>query len=392
MKKELLFVVDEREMGGVSVVLNDLVHLLNPSKYDIDILVLHDKGHMLEDLPDNVQLIYGTPFFCAIDYTIKDALKTKNISIIFSKLWIIFGLKTKLILKMIQRERRKIIKKNYDVEIAYKDGFCALFTACGNSPKKIHCLHCSYKTFNPNEKYPALFNLILPKFDHIVGVATNVVKEFNDIYHLDNITEVIPVVIDVDRIKRLANEKPKYKPNRENLNIVLLGRCHPVKGYDRLFDVVHKLNCENVLNDVKFTIFGDGPLYSHLQKRCQTENLDSVILMKGNIDNPYAEIRQYDLLLLPSYSEAFGTVISEAFILGVPVIATETSASLMSVKMMKNGLIVENSENGLYESLKHIIQNRELLSMFKENLRDFNYENDLLLKKIESLFDEEVLK
>lgn len=55
MKKELLFVVDEREMGGVSVVLNDLVHLLNPSKYDIDILVLHDKGHMLEDLPDNVQ-------------------------------------------------------------------------------------------------------------------------------------------------------------------------------------------------------------------------------------------------------------------------------------------------------------------------------------------------
>lgn len=54
MKRSVLFVVDEREMGGVSVVLNDLIHLLNRELFQIDVLILHNKGSMLNKLPEDV--------------------------------------------------------------------------------------------------------------------------------------------------------------------------------------------------------------------------------------------------------------------------------------------------------------------------------------------------
>ena len=67
MKKKILFVVDERMMGGVSVVLNDLLHLLDLSDYDIDVMVLHNRGEMLNQLPEGIGLIFGSDYFSAID-------------------------------------------------------------------------------------------------------------------------------------------------------------------------------------------------------------------------------------------------------------------------------------------------------------------------------------
>ena len=388
MKKNILFVVDEREMGGVSVVLNDLVHKLDSNKYSIDILVLHNKGNMLNDLPDHVNMFYGTSYFEAIDYTIKEVLKMKNLSLLMKKVHVVFDLKTGFIKKSIQRERKKIIHKDYDCEIAFKDGFTALFVGYGNCVNKIHWLHCSYKTFNPNAKYEDLFKKVLPLFNHIIGVSDNVVKEFNDIYHLENITETIPVVIDVERIKRFSQKPSIFNINENMLNIVVIGRCHPVKGYDRLFDVIKRLKKDNILSNVHFTVFGDGPLFEHLKSRLINESLDDVISMKGAVLNPYAELKNYSLLLLPSYSEAFGTVISEAFILDIPVLATETSASLMSVKKGINGEICENSDEELYRSLKNLIQHPDVIDRWKNNLKDFNYDNFKLLKRIEAVLDE----
>ena len=62
-KKNILFVVDERRMGGVSVLLSDILKKINLDKYFIDIMVLHNNGEYLDDLPDKVNLIYGTKFF-----------------------------------------------------------------------------------------------------------------------------------------------------------------------------------------------------------------------------------------------------------------------------------------------------------------------------------------
>ena len=81
------------------------------SDYNTDILVLHNNGSRLENV--NANVIYGTNFFNTIDLTIKEVLKTKKPSLIFSKVRLVFEMKTGLIKKRIVRERKKILNKRY---------------------------------------------------------------------------------------------------------------------------------------------------------------------------------------------------------------------------------------------------------------------------------------
>ena len=94
MKKNVLFVVDERMMGGVSILLSDILNRINIKKYHIDVLVLHNHGDYLNDLPSDVNIIYGTKFFNMVDYNIKEALKTFNPIKIFSKLRLVYLMKS----------------------------------------------------------------------------------------------------------------------------------------------------------------------------------------------------------------------------------------------------------------------------------------------------------
>ena len=137
MKKKVLFVVDERQMGGVSAVLEDLLHLLDHEKFDVDVLVLHDRGDRLQNLPANVRIFFGTPFFRAIDCSLKGALHNGDLGLLVHKLRLIFLMKTGRIAKKIMKERRKLLNSNYDVEVAFKDGFCALFSGYGDTPIKL---------------------------------------------------------------------------------------------------------------------------------------------------------------------------------------------------------------------------------------------------------------
>ena len=95
--KKILIVIDERIMGGVSVLLEDMLNMINLKKYKIDILCLHNNGEMLENLPENVSMIYGTDYFSSIDYTIKEVLKSKKKKKIYYKVRIVFDMKTGLI-------------------------------------------------------------------------------------------------------------------------------------------------------------------------------------------------------------------------------------------------------------------------------------------------------
>lgn len=387
MKKKVLFVVDERMMGGVSVVLNDLLHLLDERLFELDVLVLHDRGDMLQQLPEHVHMFYGTPYFQAIDYTMKEVIKKHRISLLYHKLRVVMDLKTGHIKKQIKKERNRCLHKTYDVEVAFKDGFTALFTAYGDSKKKIHWLHCAYRTFNPNEKYEALFQETLPRFDAIIGVAPNVVKEFNELYHLEEKSEAIAVAMDVKRIKQEAEKEAALVLQPQHLQLFLVGRAHPVKGYERLFRVLQQLHLEHLLEDVDVHVIGDGPLLEQLQNQVKEAKLEHYVFFEGRINNPYAELKHADVLLLPSYSEAFGTVISEAFILGVPVLSTRTSASELSIQDGVNGWVCENEEDALYDAIKSMLLHRETIKQYKQNLVGYEYDNTTILKRIHEIMN-----
>lgn len=382
MKKSLLIVVDERKMGGVSILLEDMLNLGVFSDYDTDILVLHNNGSRLNNVKANV--IYGTKFFNTVDLTIKEVLKTKKINLIFSKVRLVFEMKTGLIKKRIVLERKKILNKRYDIEIAFKDGFTAIFTAFGDSLKKIHWLHYEYGKCNPNIKYNKLFNELLPKFDKIIAVSEGVKKAFCDFYKINDV-EVIPNIANVQKIKDLSEQEGLIKYEDGKLNAVLVGRIHPVKGYDRFLKVVKRLYDDGFKEKLVINVIGDGPDLERVKFLNNDLGLD--IHFWGKMDNPYKEIKNMDLLILPSLYEAFGLVASEALILEVPVLATKTAATEKIISNNINGLVTENSEEGLYNGMKELLINFDKIKEFKNNLKDYSYDIDEEIKKIKNILN-----
>ena len=386
--KKILLVVDERKMGGVSILLEDLINNMNLKNKDIDILVLHNNGDRLENIKDKVNIIYGTKFFDAVDIPIKEVIKSHNIGLIFRKIRLVFDMKTGLIKRRIIKERKKILTKKYDTEIAFKDGFTALFVGFGDCSNKIHWLHYDYhnKKACANTKYDKLFKKVLPIFNEIIAVSKGVMDDFNNLYHLENKTRVIGNFIDIKKIKSSVNiNKPKQKSNK--LYMISVGRLHPQKGYDRLIEAFHKLDQEQLLKNVEFHLYGDGPEEEALKNSITRYGLNDIMILEGRTNNPYEKVLNSDLFILPSVYETFGLVMVEAMTLHVPVLATNNPATGELIDNNKNGLIVDNSINGLYEGLKEIINNTHLIVKWQEALKnyDYNENNKKIIKEVEDI-------
>ncbi len=383
--KNVLFVVDERKMGGVSILLEDIMRSIKLKNINVDILVLHNNGDRLETIK-NANIIYGTKYFEIVDLSIKEILKMKNLKLLIKKAILFFDLKTGLIKYKIKKQRKKILNKQYDIEIAFKDGFTALFVGFGNAKRKIHWLHYDYKLENPNIKYNKLFKKILPTFDKIIAVSSGVMNDFNDVYSLNNKTSVISNLVDIEKIKNMSNQT-MLEEKDDKINIISVGRLHHMKGYDRLIDALNKLNLEDCLQNVSVKLYGDGPEYDNLLNKINENKLEKIVFLKGRTNNPYKFIKNSDLFISSSIFEPFGLVIIEALTLGVPVIATKNSATNDLIKNNLDGIIVENSTEGIYKGLKDVLTDKNKLLKLKSNAEKFNYEseNKKIVKQLEDL-------
>lgn len=384
--KKILFVVDENRMGGVSILLEDMMKMINRKNKKIDILVLHNSGDRLKNLPNGVNVIYGSHYFDSVDLPMKEIIKSKSIKNLIRKFILVFDMKTGLIKYKIKRERKKILKENYDIEVAFKDGFTAIFTMFGDSTKKIHWLHYDYNQANPNAKYSKLFNQILPKFDNIIAVSKGIMDDFNKIYRLEEKTQVISNLIDINKIKNKSLDFERKKEKK--LEIISVGRLHCMKGYDRFINAINRLRTDKLINKVSFKIYGDGPEKENLTNLINKLGLNGIVTLEGKVDNPYVYMKDSDLFVLSSLYEPFGLVIIEALTLGVPVLATQNSATDKLINDEINGLIVDNSEEGIYKGLKRILKDQQCLMKLKENSKKFDYssENKKILKELQDLF------
>ena len=385
MKKNVLFVVDEKKMGGVSILLTDILKNIEIDKYNIDILVLHNNGDNLNHLPKNVKIIYGTSFFKTVDLTLKQTIKSLNPLLIFSKLRLIYLMKSKRIGNRIVKERKKILTKKYDVEIAFKDGFCALFTAYGDSTKKYHWLHTDYSMFDCTARYHDLFNEIYPRFNKIIAISKSAALKFKEVYHMNNVG-VIYNMIDKEKINMMANKEDIVFDNNK-INLIAVGRFHDMKGFDRLVEVLNKLNINQKLQNVIVRIIGDGDDFELVKEKVNEYNLADKVLLLGKKENPYSYVKKSDCYLMCSRYEPFGLVILEAMTLGVPVLSLDV-LSIKEILSNDYGEIYENSEQGLYDGIIDIIENPKKWNKYKNNLKNYNYDIKEIINNIEKLLDE----
>ena len=94
--------------------------------------------------------------------------------------------------------------------------------------------------------------------------------------------------------------------------------------------------------------------------------------------NPYAYLKHCDLFVCSSVSEGYSTAVTEALILGLPVITTDCSGMNELLLNGKCGVITENSEDALYLGLKNILEHPDLLGYYKHQAQDRGKDFSLL--------------
>lgn len=256
--------------------------------------------------------------------------------------------------------------KKYDVAIAAQEGMYADYIYKNVRAKRkllwihndITQCHWSLNYFGSLEAERYCYS----HFDKVVCVSNSVKESMLNVFGpMDNLI-VCYNPIDTNEIDCKLLEPLPLKQDT-SVWFVCVGRLAYQKGYDRLFEVCHKLNLEGYKYNI--TILGEGEDRELLEKLLRERNIHNIHLI-GNQPNPFVYMRQADWLLLPSRHEGFGMVLHEAAYCHTPIVATDVSGVRELLGDSEYGLVVDNSEQAIYEGLKSILENPGLYVKYKE--------------------------
>ncbi len=182
--------------------------------------------------------------------------------------------------------------------------------------------------------------------------------------------EVIHNFIDID--KRF--EKDDYNPfddiANDCLKLVVVSRLSSGKGFDRLLTLCNCLINNNI--NFKVLVIGKGRSREIEIKKVfsSIKQVDFV----GYKENPFPYVRNADYLVQLSDDESWCNSITEAKILGTPVIVTNFESSKEQITDNFNGIIIDLNETNYQKYINLIINLKEKL---KNNLKNFNYTNEI---------------
>jgi glycosyltransferase involved in cell wall biosynthesis len=126
---------------------------------------------------------------------------------------------------------------------------------------------------------------------------------------------------------------------------------------------------------------GEGDQERELRKRIQSLGLESDIALAGYLSRSDLtdEYRAASLFVLPSWSEGFPTVLSEAMDAGLPIVTTRIRGAADHLVAGENALFVEPRDvKGLATSMIRLLSDHELRARMalvnRERIRIFEPE------------------
>lgn len=366
-RKKILFLINNLKSGGAEKVLVNLVNRLDQNKYEITVRTLVNKGENKSHLANHI--IY--------DYVFKRSFRGLNYLYLLPS-WFIYN---------------KVVKEEYDLIIVYLQG--VLTRIISKAPKEQKTIAYEHgepllspviKTFKSKEALIRCYD----SYNKIIAVSSTIKEQFIKEVGFPNKTKVLYNTFDFKEILKLSRIQlgTSFLNDPESIKLVSVGKLNHNKGYERLIKIMKKLRDEGY--NFHLTLVGDGHLFKKFEQIILNYQLSNYISLVGFQSNPYPFIKQSDLFISSSYSEAFSSVVMESVVIGTPVITTETPG--MRDILGKNsdyGYIVDNSEEGLYKGIKKILSNPTVLSELKEKTieRTNYFQSQNTVKEVEAVID-----
>ena len=365
---KILFLIPTLGGGGAERVLCNLVNNLDQTKYDVTVQTLFDTGINRNLLKSHVHFIPGKFH------------KQFRGNVMYFKLFSPSQL------------YKKTITGNYDIVVSYLEGSATrIVSGCHlEHVRKVAWVHVEQSSvlhaaygYRSLREYQDCYN----KFDIVACVAESVKKDFLSLTDYEGECLVCYNTNEDARIKANSDETVNWPGENGVTRIVSVGRLVPEKGYDRLIKV-HKRLIDNGFKHEIF-ILGTGN-EKHFQTLIKENGVSDTFYLLGFQENPYKYVAKSDLFVCSSRREGFSTAVTEALILGVPVVSTCCSGAYELLgENDEYGIVTENSEKGIYEGLHRMLSEDELLSHYKKMAieRGQHFSKELTVKAVERMFE-----
>jgi len=177
----------------------------------------------------------------------------------------------------------------------------------------------------------SLYREIEVKVDQLVTVSDSF-KQYLAHYmdHADAIM-VIPNGFDERRFKPYAHE---------NATVQLISVCRlvPAKGLETLLQACSLLKKRR--HSYVLHLIGDGPIRAELEQLAVDLNIYDETIIYGYMLHPEELMPFFDIFVLPSKAEAFGSVFAEAALCQLALVGTDVGGIAEQIENERNGLLV----------------------------------------------------
>lgn len=379
-KKKILIRIGSLRHGGAEKVLVTFLKNLPSDRYEVDLLLNLYSGKYLPEVPDWINVIYLNKGEMITTNRIQDIPK-KAIRVIYQKSLNRFP-------SLLYNGKLK--NKKYDIEFAAIHGMRdEILNSPLQSSKKIVWIHNDLSQVKgyTHDEIRKFFG-----FDKILVISEKIEQLFYKAAKNESEKHKIIKIynpLDTEEILQKAEKSiDDYSFDSSVPTFVSVGTVFPQKGFDRLLKVHQKLIDEGLKHRV--LIIGDGYDFENIKKLKSELGIDETATMLGFTDNPYPYFKSADFYILSSRYEGFPTVLFEAITLKKKIIATDVSGVKEMLNNGELGMIVDNSEEGIYSGMKQALLHPDTFLQYKEALNNylmpFNLKNSV--QKITRILDE----
>ncbi|MCR4965151.1 MAG: glycosyltransferase [Bacteroidales bacterium] len=168
----------------------------------------------------------------------------------------------------------------------------------------------------------------------------------------------------------MTSDAQQMETTSETLRLVFLARVDKNKGYDTIFNFAKEIE----QNHYNVTVDFYGPI-NEVDKDeflALVERYHSCVNYKGVLqqDEVVGHLTQYDVMLLPTtiYTEGFPGSVLDAYMAGIPVIATEWKHSHEFIDDEKTGFIIpfDDCQQEFNKKILSLYNDRVMLSEMKK--------------------------
>ncbi len=381
--KKVIFVLHRANIGGSCTSMANLLELLKERGYEANVFLMSHEGLLLDRIKNCSILLKENKSLSAVTC---DKKNLKTLGKFFIR--VIYVLMHKLIgadraIKFFYNKAAKKLSGKYDTIIAYQENTTTDFVECIIAHNKIAWVHTYIEKIIGNGDYKN-FSKQYSNFDKIVCVSDAVKKIFDE--KIEGVKDKTLVINNTNNTGYIINKSVEYdfETDKKLINLVSVGRCTDAKKFDRAIYAAEKLKKDGFL--FNWYIVGGGELLEDLKNKTRQCRIEDVLRFLGPNTNPYPIIKSCDFLVVTSLYEANPMVVNEALILHKPVISTAFSSVKEVIEDNVNGIICDNSEEGLYGILKDLFKNKDLQNQIKLGAENFIYDNNTVLEKVINIF------